>query len=324
MTRGSVRGTLLVAALLTTGCGATAPPAIFSGTLPEVHDGSRFAVVGDLQRTAPFLEIWREQNDDERARVVAAIAAERPELLVITGDCVFNGGSDSQWAAFDDLTRPLRDARVPVAVALGNHEYWAGADAATHVLPRFPLNERHRWFSLAFGPLRIVVLDSNAGALGDAVWSSELEWYAKTLQSFDSDPAVRGVVVTFHHPPYTNSTVTGDEPVVQQRLVPPFASAKKTLAMLNGHVHSYERYVRDGKTFVTSGGVGGPRALLATGSARRHPDDRYAGPALRDFNFTVYTLGANGVSAQVRGLARGEATWHVLDAFELPWPASSP
>lgn len=302
------------------GCRATPRPATFSGALPEVREGARFAVVGDLQRTAPLLEVWREQNDEERARVVAAIAAERPDLLLITGDCVFDGGSEAQWAAFDELTTPLRDARVPIAVALGNHEYWLGADPAAHVFPRFPLDAGHRWFSLAFGPLRIVVLDSNAGALGEAAWSAELAWYEATLRAFDTDPAVRGVVVTFHHPPYTNSTVTGDEPVVQERLVPPFARATKTLAMLNGHVHSYERYVRDGKTFVTSGGGGGPRAALAVGSARRHPDDRYAGPSVRDFNFTVYTLGERGVTAEVRGLAKGQgAAWRVLDTFELPF-----
>jgi 3',5'-cyclic AMP phosphodiesterase CpdA len=318
-----VRRTLLLTALLCTGCGATLPPAAFDGALPEVREGSRFAVVGDLQRTAPFLELWREQNDSERARVVAAIAAERPDLLVVTGDCVFNGGSDAQWAAFDDLTRPLRDARIPVAVALGNHEYWLGADPDAHVFPRFPLDAGRRWFALAFGPLRIVVLDSNAGALGEPAWSSELAWYANTLEGFDADDAVRGVIVTFHHPPYTNSTVTGDEPVVQERLVPPFVRAKKTLAMLNGHVHSYERYVREGKTFVVSGGGGGPRARLATGSERRHTDERYAGPAVRDFNFTVYTLGPSGVSARVRGLGRGEKEWHVLDTFELPWATPS-
>jgi 3',5'-cyclic AMP phosphodiesterase CpdA len=308
--------------LLALGCGSAAPPGAFRGALPELHTGARIAVAGDLQRTAPFLEFWREQNDAERARVVAAIAAERPDLLLFTGDCVFNGGSDAQWEAFDVLTQPLRDAHIPVATAYGNHEYWLGTNADAHVFPRFPLNGRSHWFSLAVGPLRVVVLDSNAEELGEAAFSSELAWYDAALARFDADPSVRGVLVTFHHPPYTNSTVTGDEPVVQARLVPPFARARKTLAMLNGHVHSYERYVRATKTYVVSGGGGGPRARLATDDARRHTDDQYPGPALRDFNYTVYTLTEGGLHAQVRGLARGASEWRVLDTFELPWPAS--
>lgn len=279
--------------VLASGCGGVAPPATF-GAKPEdrphgEHQETRLAVVGDLQRTAPFLEVWREQNDAERARVVLAIAEARPDLLLITGDCVFDGGSDAQWAAFDALISPLRAAAIPMVAAFGNHEYWRGrVPADAHLFPRFPLNAGHHWFTLAFGPLRLVVLDSNKGELGDQEWARELAWYEETLRAFELDSSVRGVLVSFHHPPFTNSTVTGDEAFVQRSLVPPFARAKKTLAMLNGHVHSYERFVRDGKMYVSSGGGGGPRARLETGDARRHTDDLYAGPALRDFNFTIY------------------------------------
>lgn len=304
-------------------CGASVAPAVFSAGPPVHHDGARFAVVGDLQRTAPVLEVWREQNDVERARVVTAIAELRPDLLLITGDCVFDGGSDAQWEAFDTLTAPLRTASIPTVVAFGNHEYWRGrAGAEAHVFPRFPLDARRHWLSVALGPLRLVVLDSNEGGLGAAAWSSQSTWYEQTLAAFDADESVRGVVVAFHHPPFTNSTVTGDETNVQRAFVPAFSRARKTLAMLNGHVHSYERFVRDDKTYVVSGGGGGPRATLMTGDARRHPDDAYAGPALRDFNYTVYTVSERGVEAEVRGLPRGASGWSVIDRFVLAWPAA--
>src|SRR5205823_2075898 len=118
-----------------------------------------------------------------------------------------------------------------------------------------------------------------------AEWSTQRTWYEETLRASDDDMATRGVFVLMHHPPYTNSTVTGDEVHVEDTFVPAFVRAKKTLAMLSGHVHSYERFVRDGKTFVVSGGGGGPRAALETGAARRHPDDQFDGPAVRDFHF---------------------------------------
>jgi 3',5'-cyclic AMP phosphodiesterase CpdA len=307
---------------LTVGCGAaTAPPASFSAALPAYHDGARLAVVGDLQRTAPLLEVWREQNDAERARVVAAIADVRPDLLVITGDSVFDGGSDSQWEAFDRLTSPLRDAAIPTVLAFGNHEHWRGRMSAdAHAFPRFPLDANRHWFTVAFGPLRLVVLDSNDGSLGPDAWASQVRWYGRELEELDADVAVRGVLVAFHHPPFTNSTVTGDATLVQRVLVPPFARSKKTLAMLNGHTHSYERFVHDGKTYVVSGGGGGPRAAVDVTPGRRHPEDQYAGPSVRDFGFTVYTVGERGVTAEVRGLAKGGTEWRTLDTFELPWP----
>lgn len=320
---------IALAALAALACGASAcgpaaggAPAVFAAGPPVSREGARFAVVGDLQRTAPVLEAWREQNDSERERMVAALAELRPELLLVTGDCVFDGSSDAQWEAFDALTAPLRAASIPTVLAFGNHEYWRGrAGAEAHVFPRFPLDARRHWLSVALGPVRLVVLDSNEGGLGAAAWASESAWYEQTLAAFDADDGVRGVFVAFHHPPFTNSTVTGDEMNVQRAFVPAFVRARKTLAMLNGHVHSYERFVHDGKTYVVSGGGGGPRATLATGAARRHPDDAYDGPALRDFNFTVYSLTEQGVAAEVRGFPKGASAWSVIDRFELAWPA---
>ena len=72
-------------------CGAPgtsgAPPMFAAGppvAVTRAGAAARFVAVGDLQRTAPVLEAWREQNDAERARVVAAIAEVRPDLLLIT------------------------------------------------------------------------------------------------------------------------------------------------------------------------------------------------------------------------------------------------
>lgn len=301
--------------------GSSAPPAPFAGPLPAAHEGLRLIVVGDLQRTAPVLEGWREHNDAERARVVAEVGRARPDLLLITGDCVFDGGSDAEWAAFDRLVAPLRARAIPAIAAFGNHEYWRGrGEAEAHLFPRFPLDRSRHHFTVELGPLRLVVLDSNADDLSATEWNEQRAWLARTLASFDADRTVSGVIVALHHPPYTNSTYTGDESMVQRDLVPPFAHARKTLAMLSGHVHSYERFTHDDKTYVVSGGGGGPRAPLATGSDRRHPDDLFDGPVQRDFHFTVYTIGPDGVHAEVRGLPRGGARWQPMDHFELPWP----
>lgn len=310
---------LAAAAALAAGCQAEPRPAVFAGRLPPYRDGSRFAVVGDLQQTS-LLEFWRESNDRERALVVSAIARANPAFLAITGDLVFDGSSARKWADFDAITAPIRAAGVPVIAAFGNHEYWAGEAVEPHFFARFPHLGYEHWYSIAHGPLRLVVLDSNRDDLTPRGWSREITWFADTLAAFDRDPEVRGVIVLLHHPPYTNSTVTSDEEHVQQAFVPPFVSAKKTLAMLSGHVHSYERFVRQNKTFVVSGGGGGPRAALHTGASRRHPDDQFAGPALRDFNFLLIGATPAGVEVTVMGLPKGGSAWREMDGFALPWP----
>ena len=321
---GDTHGALvaLVATLVITasiGCGARVPPARPFAAPRAVTFGATLAVVGDLQRTAPVLELWREQNDAEREVIVRGIADARPDLLAITGDCVFDGSSEEQWAAFDALTEPIRAAGVPAIAALGNHEYWLGRGGEAHLFARFPHLRAEHWYAVAFGPLRLVVLDSNDGRLGEAAWAREALWYEAALTRYDADPAVRGVLVLLHHPPYTNSTVTSDEERVQRAFVPAFMRANKTLAMLSGHVHSYERFARGGKMFVVSGGGGGPRAKLLVGDARRHKDDLFEGPAVRDFHFTLYTVTDAGVSAEVRGVAKGGTTLRTMDAFALPW-----
>ena len=309
-------------AAITLGCRTWPAPVAFDAPMPPWREGDRFAVVGDTQRTS-WLEFWRESNDAERARVLEAIAEARPAFLVMTGDLVFNGASAAHWAELDRLAAPLHAARTPAFAALGNHEYWGGASGPERFFARFPLLEKRRHYAVAHGPLRFVVLDSNEDEMSAEAWEAQRAWYAATLAGFDRDPAVRGVLVIAHHAPYTNSTVTGDDAAAQRDLAPPFLAARKTLAMLDGHVHSYERFLRGGKTFVVSGGGGGPRAALDVRPGRRHPDDLYPKPdeALRPFHFTLFTIGAAGLDATVMGSPKGGAAFAAMDRFSLPWAA---
>lgn len=315
----SAGAALCAGALLSASACAPLPPVrAFSGKIEPFHDGGRFAVVSDLQRTS-WLEFWRESNDAEREILVRAIPASHPALLAILGDLVFDGASPAKWALLDATCAPIRDAQIPAFAALGNHEYWGGSAGPEHFFERFPHLEKKHFYAVAYGPVRLVFLDSNIDELSPAAWEAQRIWYEKTLADFDGDPAVRGVLVLAHHPPYTNSTVTSDERYMQQVIVPPLLRAKKTLGLLSGHVHNYERFTRGGKMFLVTGGGGGPRARLAEGSARRHPDDLFIGPPVRNFHFTVFTVTSEGLAAEVMGLAKGGTSVAPMDRFTLPF-----
>jgi len=238
----------------------------------ERRKGHEFVWVSDTQRTSP-LEFWRESNDDERKVLIEAIADMDPAFVLMGGDLVFSGSSEADWLEFDSVMEPIRQRRIPVYSAFGNHEYWLdwffhrrASPMETFFYERFPhLKKERHWYSLEFGPLRLVVLDSNQGhgpITTEEGWSEQKRWFEQTLDSFDLDPEVRGVIVAVHHPPFTNSTITSDEIHVQEAFVPKFVASKKTLIMISGHVHSYERFHKHGKLFVVSGGGGGPRAPL--------------------------------------------------------------
>lgn len=288
-----------------------------------VRRSGRFAVVSDLQRTS-HAEVWRESNRDERERVLEEIAREGPDFVAVLGDLVFRGSSAAEWRDLDRVCAPLREARVPVLPVLGNHEYWVSRRG---VLPqffaRFPHLEKQHWYSVPYGPLGLVFLDSNLRWLPAVRWQEQLGWFERELSRLDEDPEVRGALVFLHHPPFTNSTVTADEKHVQRFFVPPFSRAQKTLAMVSGHVHSYERFDRGGKTFLVTGGGGGPRVRLATGARRRHEDDLFSGPPVRPFHFLMFSLGSGGLDVEVKGVEKKGREFRVIDRFLLPWPASA-
>ncbi|MEO8430039.1 MAG: metallophosphoesterase [Acidobacteriota bacterium] len=292
----------------------------------EPHSGEivlksgRFAAVGDLQRTSRA-EVWRETNDRERERILRSIAEEAPDFVALLGDLVFRGSSAGEWSRFDALAAPLREARIPVVPILGNHEYWlARGPALRNFFARFPALGGRHWHEARYGPLAVIALDSNLRFLAPAAWEEQRKWFTASLEAADADPAVRGVVALVHHPPYTNSTVTRDELHVQRAFVPPFERSRKAVAMLSGHVHSYERFSRSGKTYIVAGGGGGPRSRLAAGDRRRHGDDLFEGPAIRHFHYLLASVGAEGLDIEMKGIPKGGERFEALDRFALSWP----
>jgi Icc-related predicted phosphoesterase len=252
--------------------------------------------------------------------ILGEIARRRPALVVIAGDLVFDGSSPRHWNELDRLSEPLRASSIPVLAVPGNHDYWvAGPKNLTHYFARFPHLQEARWTMRRYAPVALVLLDSNEDQMTSAEWNDQRCWYEETLRALDLDPSVRGVVVVLHHPPYTNSTLTGDEAHVQRAFVPAFLRSDKTLCLISGHVHSYERFERDGKTFLVSGGGGGPRARLKTWGDRRHPDDLFQGPALRDFHFLELQVRDAGVHVRVVGLPKGKRAFYEMDSLDLPF-----
>jgi Icc-related predicted phosphoesterase len=289
----------------------------FSG---EIHfpRGARIAVVGDLQRTG-IVEFWREQNDAERARVVRAIAQEAPALLITLGDHVFDGGSTWDWARFDALFAPIREAKIPVLPILGNHDCWPrGSGPLRHYFDRFPHLDGARWYTRKVGPLGLVALDSNRFWISSQSWQRQRQWFEGELARLDADDEVRGVLVLVHHPPYTNSRVAAPSIAVEFSFVKAFLRARKTLCMLSGHVHAYEHFTREGRHFLVSGGGGGPRHALLPPHEKIF-DDLFAGPSPRDFHFLLLEPGDRGLAIQARGLAKRAEEFRPMDELFLPW-----
>ena len=249
----------------------------------------------------------REQNDLERDEIVDAIAAEHPAFLVHLGDMVDWGESKRAWNHFDKLIKPVLDAKIPIFPVLGNHDYFGShkSIALANAYQRFPPLKESHWYLKSDEGLALIFLDSNMEKLGALRWSNQLAWLKKTMSDLNSDPSVRGIIFFNHHPAFTNSRVTGDEPVINQFFLPIFSSSKKTIAYITGHAHGYEHFMDAGKHFIISAGGGGPRVEYLTGSEARHKD-LFTGPAPRPFNYLLVQPSDDNVVIRVKGFDKDQ------------------
>jgi Icc-related predicted phosphoesterase len=318
-TRARMAGAMCIAlALATSGCQPYRAPSFADGPPPGPPD-ERFAVIGDLQSTMN-IEAWRENNDPERRRLVERITDNPPPAFVVmAGDLVSWGGSADRWEEFDFNSRALREKKVPVLAVPGNHDYWGDRDLR-HYFAHFDGLKRQRWYDRRYGSLALVFLDSNAGELDPCVWDEQRKWYEERLDALEKDETVGAVLVFFHHAPFTNSSVVGDDANTLSTFVPPFLTKKKTLAMITGHAHGYERFEKHGKAFIVTAGGGGPRSPLLPPEERRHPDDMFHGPRLRHLHFVEFTITVNGLEANVIALPKGEIEVCRMETFTLAWP----
>ncbi|HVZ31697.1 MAG TPA: metallophosphoesterase [Polyangiaceae bacterium] len=238
-------------------------------------------MLGDTQRTTGLevLLLRREQNEFARRALIEQLAREeRPRFVIHLGDLVSAGASAREWRYFDALVAPLTSRGIEIWPILGNHDYWGPrALALRHVRERFPELSPRTYRSARHTNLGFVFLDSN---LRGSEARAQIDWLDPTLQAFDADPETRGVLVFAHHPPFTNAQAgpllvsrpfsPARDAYVHDQILPAFFRSRKALALLSGHIHGYERFVVRGKTFVVSGGAGGPRVSYATASAGRH------------------------------------------------------
>lgn len=276
------------------------------------------AVIGDLQKTSlPELLLNREQNDPERMEIIKAVSGENLNGVILLGDLVFEGSDTKEWREFDNLIRCISAKGIPLFTVMGNHEYWGrNRSAVSNVSSRFPqITAGQSWYSVKSDSICLIFLDSNYGALGDEKWDKQLNWLRKNLSDADNDQSVKGVIVFLHHPPYSNSLITGDDEKLQEEIVSLFNSSKKSAAMISGHAHSYERFAYNGKAFIISGGGGGPRINLNTGK-KLHPDFcKLSYP--RPFHYLLLKRNGNKIEVSVKGLNKGSREFFLIESFSL-------
>jgi Icc-related predicted phosphoesterase len=276
------------------------------------------AIIGDLQRTslAEAVLMARSQNDREREAILDAVAADRPDMLLLVGDQVSTGDDDDDWNYFDRVMERIKTVGIPVRSIYGNHDY--GLDKSRCIrnfMERFPHQTEEGASLVRLGAIALVTVDTNFDQLTSSQIERQRTQYRKWIAELEDDPEVRGVIVAAHHPPYTNSELGPTAGVISQ-FTEPFYRARKTRLFLSGHVHSYERFVAGDKTFIVTGGGGGPLRSVDVTAARRFQNDAFRSKAtVRPFHYIRLDVSDTGLKAETRFL-KG-SSFVTGDRFEI-------
>jgi acid phosphatase type 7 len=217
-----------------------------------------FIAYGDTRFTPRSGDIT---NPYARRALVEKMAGENPTAILIGGDLVYEGADPQDYAVYRSETTVWSERRIAVFPALGNHEFkgctrenvlpclenWWAAFSALSLKP-------YRWYSVTIGPsILALILDSDSHLKPG---SEQRVWFEHEITGADSQ--IKFILVVLHYPPVRDPVYprTLDEKEVARYLKHEARSLRAQVVVIGSHVHNYERYFRDGVTYLVSGGGG--------------------------------------------------------------------
>ena len=312
----SALGLCLLAPARLAGAAPPAEPPRFEVAAPAAGAPLVFVVYGDTR----FSRRDRTVNATARRALVERIAREDPAAVLIGGDLVSQGTDPDDYETFRTETTAWAKQKIPVFPALGNHEFrgctdgddapclenWWRAFDALSLRP-------YRWYSVFIGPtLLALILDSDAPLKPG---SEQRQWLERQITH--ADPRVKFMLIVLHYPPVRDPFYprVKDEKEIERYLSKNAGSLRAQVVVIGSHVHNYERYFRNGVTYLVSGG----------GGARPVPAARMFGELSKlttsvNFHYLRFTLEADrltGTMVRFDAEDRSGNPWSEPDHFEV-------
>jgi Icc-related predicted phosphoesterase len=288
----------------------------------DVKTPFHFIAYGDTRFHDP--KDTEAANPAVRVALVKAIAEANPAFICFTGDIVYNGFDANDWKVWDSETSILREKKIPIYPALGNHDLHGDANVALgNYFERFPDLNHSRYYSVRAANTVLLVMDSSQ----DEVAGPQGQWLNDKLDHVPSD--VDFVFVMDHHPPYTSSSdakafggghsARATEQALAKMLEERQAHARFRIVVFSGHVHNYERHEHGGVTYFVSGG-GGAHAY----PIERAKDDPFQS---KEVNYHYLTVNVDrqhiNVTMNRLDLTSGKAVWTQPDSIKIAVPAAA-
>jgi len=282
------------------------------------YGDTRFTDPGNVTATNPLA----------RAALIARIADERPDAIIISGDVPWHGGEKDDYARFRSETEAWRSRGLKVIPALGNHEFSQCLPEACleNWWTAFPELRGKRWYAAEIAQnVRVIALDT-VSPLTEG--SEQLTWLKDIVAGLPQ--AVEFVIVTLHHPPVADIQTRlrldhnprPNEIALAEYLKQASASSQARFIVVAGHIHNYERFLEDGGVYLVSGGGG---ALPY--EVDRTPPDLYKGIDFPNYHYVRLTIAAGKLKGEMYRLDEPAAPmphFTMKDAFEVTARGSRP
>jgi 3',5'-cyclic AMP phosphodiesterase CpdA len=197
------------------------------------------------------------QNTRATALIFSDMLSRKPNALYLLGDVVSLEYSNRKWAKIDQCVDNCRTSSIAVHALMGNHDVMGNKrKGERNFQKRFPDHVKTGFVNI-IDSLAIVMLNSNFNKLSLPDQHRQRAWYDSTLVALDENAAIRSVIVTCHHPPFSNNKLVGSSKTVQQQFVPSFIQSRKCRLFITGHSQAFEHFRMQGKDFLIIGGGGG-------------------------------------------------------------------
>jgi 3',5'-cyclic AMP phosphodiesterase CpdA len=260
-------------------------------------------------------------NPRARAALIARIADERPDAILVSGDLPWHGGVTDDYAQFRAETKVWRAQSLRLLPALGNHEF-SQCDAAACLenwWKTFPEFRGRRWYAASVEEsVRVIALDTMSPLTAG---SEQRVWLEKELASLPR--TIDFVVLTLHHPPvadiqtrvHVDHNPRPNELALAELLAQAARSSRPRFVVVAGHIHNYERFLQDNIVYLVSGGGG-----AVPYEVDRTPPDLYKGIDFPNYHYVKLTIEPGKLRGEMYRLDEPAAPaphFTLKDAFDV-------
>ncbi|OGS18554.1 MAG: hypothetical protein A3J83_07560, partial [Elusimicrobia bacterium RIFOXYA2_FULL_40_6] len=169
--------------------------------------------------------------------VLNSIKTQSPDLMILDGDAVTDGGSQSDWNSWFDIYTSLISS-TPFFYCDSNHNYSAQNVWDQFVFPQNS-NGDEKWYSFNYGNIHFIFLQVINPTAQVAVGSEQYNWLQADLIAADNDPLIKWKFVIYHGNTYAEGAYARNT-YVRDTICKLFDQYDVDM-VFNGHYHIYER-----------------------------------------------------------------------------------